>query len=131
MLLLTAPSVSIYGSDAKGSIRFGECNPMRWYRLTLTQFQNEKLKKTIDLELPNDWVLQHMTKEWLQVSGMECVEEKSCVGVIGKIQNVHFHGWREMTGITGNFIIEFVDGSKIEGSFNAKYIKPPTTIICE
>jgi len=47
------------------------------------------------------------------------------------VHNVRIHGLRGMTGISGNFIVEFLDGSKRQGSFNAGYVKPSTTIICE
>jgi len=129
--LVVAVPLSSYSSDATGSLRFTSCEPMRWYRLTLTRFRNQNLKNAIALELPADWVLLHLTDEWLDViGGLECAPDGSCATVTGKVRNVRFHGWRG-SAISGDFIVQFLDGSKLQGSFNAKYVKPPAKIICE
>jgi len=33
--------------------------------------------------------------------------------------------------MSANFVIVFVDGRKLEGSFKAKYVKPAGEFICE
>ena len=33
--------------------------------------------------------------------------------------------------MSGNFVIVFGDGKKLEGSFDAKYVKPPGEFVCE
>jgi hypothetical protein len=50
-----------------------------------------------------------------------------------RVQIVHLssHWWRG-TVMSGNFIVIFADGQKLEGSFKAKSVKPPGGfLICE
>jgi len=131
LLVLNLVPLKAYGIDATGLMRFASCNYVNQYRLTLTRYEKHNLEKPVVLELPGDWALTHLTKDWCDVSGTECSGDGRCETVAAKIQGVRIHGWRGMSAISGNFVIERKDGKKLQGSFKAKYLKPAARIICE
>jgi hypothetical protein len=84
----------------------------------------------IVLKIPVDRTLEH-DKDWIDVPAMECTGRDQCEVALGKIQIVRFwYLWRSIR-LRGNFVVDFKDGRKLEGSFKAKEIRPPQTIICE
>jgi hypothetical protein len=131
LLTLTLLPGFVCGREARGVFRFQSCEVARQYRLTLTQSPKQQASNVIELDLPHDWGLENLTKDWLEVTGWACKGEGQCESIAGKIRNVHLHGWRSLNGISGEFAVEFRDGRKLEGAFRAKYIKPASEIVCE
>jgi hypothetical protein len=63
---------------------------------------------------------------------MDCPQRGRCETLSGKIQILHVsYAWRSVRAISGKFVVSYIDGRKLEGSFSAKGIKPATEIICE
>ncbi len=130
LLLASAPA---FGSDATGLIHFASCDRPYNYRLELTTFGRKRLEKPIAFRILGDLGLQMFANQWIDIPGVECATPGHCENAaFCKIQVVHIscHWWRTMR-LSGNFIIRFADGRKLEGSFTAKYVKPPHQIICE
>ena len=128
LLVFASPALSVDGSDATGFIRFANCNVSNQYRLTLLRYRKQKLKKAIVLEIPSEWGLAELTKDWLEVDGKQCLGDGPCEVVASKIRDVHFQGGH---AVSGSFAVVVEDGRKLQGTFQAKYIKPLTRIICE
>lgn len=122
-----------YAADATGSIRFASCSLSETYRLELVRFQEKKLAKVIILTLPDFLEYFEKEKKWVKVDGEECTESGECRFVMKseiQVQRVSFR-WRSVGAISGNFVVSFSDGRKLQGSFSAKGIKPAAEIICE
>jgi len=129
-LLLLIPSAS--AKDASGLIKLASCSFSERYLLRLAGFQTEGSERSLEFKVPD--VLER-EKDWIEVpAAVECAKSGPCeVFGRGKIQIQRVsHGWRgSLKSISGKFVVTFIDGKKIEGAFTAKYIKPPTPVICE
>jgi hypothetical protein len=129
-LLLLIPPAS--ASDGSGSIKFASCSFSERYLLRLVGFQTGGTERSLEFKVPD--VLER-ERDWIEVPAtVECVQSAPCeIFGRGKIQiQGASHGWRgSLKSISGKFVVTFIDGKKIEGNFAAKYVKPPTPVICE
>ncbi len=129
-LLLLIPTAS--ARDVSSSIRFASCSFPERYTLKVVGFQTAGVEKTLEFKLPD--VLEQ-ERDWIEVpAAVECAPSAECEFFgRGKVQIVRVsHGWRgRLKSISGKFVVTFNGGSKIDGNFTAKYIKPATLPICE
>jgi len=101
------------------------------YRLVLTRFEDRMLDGSIEIDLPSfDWPQIARKKQWTEVPGMQCSSDAKCVGLEAKILITRFPHWGSKT-VSGQFATLFSDGSKFEGPFQARYLKPPQPLIRE
>jgi hypothetical protein len=121
-----------FARDTGSSIRFASCSFSERYRLKLVGFQTAGAEKSFEFQVPD--VLER-EKDWIGVPvTVECAQSAHCeIFGRGKIQIRRVsHGWRgSLKSISGRFVVTFNDGTKIEGNFAAKYVKPSTPAICE
>jgi hypothetical protein len=117
-------SVRAFGSDATGVLH-PACGFPYQYLLDITNFRGHRLEKTIRFKVLGEYGLQLGANQW--VDSPRDDDAKS-----SRIQVVHLsrHWWRTLE-MSGNFEIVFLDGRKLEGSFKAKYVKPPGQFICD
>jgi hypothetical protein len=131
-LLLFIPAAS--ATDASGLMRPASCSFSERYRLRLIGFQTEGLEKALEFKVPDEFVLER-EKDWIDVPlTVECVPSAQCeILARSKIQILRVsHDWRgSLKSVSGKFVVRLNDGRKIEGNFNAKYVKPSTLSICE
>ena len=131
-LLLSAFAHAV---DATGVLRYEECGLMTANHLHLDQFRHHDLHKTVLLKLPGP--LEEAPKDWFDVPGMECIGPQQCIPAAkAKIQLLRvshrwWGRWIKRTVVSGNYAVEFKDGTKLEGSFKAKVRNPTQKIICE
>ena len=120
-LLLTLPA---FASDAIGVLH-PTCGFPYQYILEITDYRGHRLEKAIQFEVLGDYGLRLYMNEWVE-------SRRPTDAMSSRIQIVHVsrHWWRPMK-ISGNFEIIFRDGRKLEGPFKAKYVKPPSLLICE
>jgi hypothetical protein len=121
LLLLT---VRAFASDANGALH-PTCGLPYEYILEITDYRGHRLERPIKFKVLGDYGLQLEAGQW--VDSPRDDDAKS-----SRIQVVHVsrHWWRTME-MSGNFEIVFTDDRKLEGSFNAKYVKPSSPTICE
>jgi hypothetical protein len=121
-----------YASDATGSVKFASCDSPLRYSLELTRIQKKTLRKALVFRIPDLGFLAN-EKDWMEVPGVECKTPDQCeTAVSSKIQIMRVsHRWGNLRRVSGNFVVAFKDGRKLEGSFSAKEIRPLTRIICE
>jgi len=121
---LLMSSVRAFGVDATGVLR-PECGLPYQYLLDITNFRGHRLGRTIQFQVLGDYGLQLHANQWVDSPRQDDAK-------LSRIQIVHLsrHWWRTME-MSGNFVIVFADGRKLEGSFKAKYVKPPGPFICE
>lgn len=115
--------VSADASDATGTVRFWSCPFSNHYRLTLETFRKHKLPNPIALALTDSpaWSLR-----WMDVEGLACGPETCDAIAVSKVRITRkSYKWTSFGSLSGDFIIEFKDGRRLEGSFKAKGIKPP------
>lgn len=95
------------------------------YLLEITNYQGPRLERALQFKVLGESGLRLSANQWVDSPRPD--DAKS-----SRIQIVHLarHWWRAME-MSGNFEIVFGDGTKLEGSFNAKYVKPPNPLICE
>jgi hypothetical protein len=95
------------------------------YILEITNYRGHRLEQPIQFKVLRDHSLELETNRW--VDSPRDDDAKS-----SRIQVLHVsrHWWRTME-ISGNFEIVFADGRKLEGSFQARYVKPPRPVVCE
>jgi hypothetical protein len=131
-LLLLVPRA--FAKDASGSLKFASCSFFERYRLRLVGFQSEGLEKVLEFKVPGEFVLERQ-KDWIEVPvTVECAPSAQCETFgRSKVQILRVsHGWRgSLKSISGKFAVTLNDGRKIEGNFNAKYVKPSMPWICE
>ena len=95
------------------------------------RFRKQKLETTIAFTLPG--FLNAFPKEWTRVEGLQCVGLNACDPIPYsriRIVRVSHSRWRSMR-LSGDFEVRLSDGRKLEGSFEAKEIKPSKDVICE
>jgi hypothetical protein len=65
--------VGASSGDATATMHLAGCD-YDPYRLVLVQFQNRILDRSIEIDLPNFWMLGRMedTREWMELDGWEC-----------------------------------------------------------
>lgn len=133
--LLLFTSLRADGADATGFVRYEECGLMVANHLYLERFQSHNLEKVILLKLPGP--LEEVPKDWFGVPVTDCSGPSQCTtAATAKIQLLHvsylwWGKWRRRRQVSGNFAVQFPDGRKLEGSFEAKVRKSSTEIICE
>jgi hypothetical protein len=124
LCMLPLSSVIAFGSDATGTL-YPTCDFAYPYLLDLTTFRGHRLEKAIEFHVLGEYGFQLYANQW--------VDSRSPGDArVSRIQIVSMssHWWRAMV-MSGNFIVEFTDGKRLEGSFRAKYVKPPGDFICE
>jgi len=121
---LLISSVSSFGSDAVG-ILHPQCGSPYQYLLEITNYKGHRLERTIKFKVLGESGLQLYANQWIDSPRQD--DAKS-----SRIQILHLsrHWWRTME-MLGNFEIVFDDSRKLEGSFRAKYVRPPGDFICE
>jgi hypothetical protein len=84
------------------------------------------LPKTIEFHVLGEIGFQLYANQWVDSRGPEGAK-------FSQIQIVQLsHHWWRGTVMSGNFVVVFVDGKKLQGSFKAKYVKPPGGLfICD
>jgi hypothetical protein len=137
-LLLNA-SISTFAAEAKGFIRAESCSFLESNRLHLVEIDKRKLSKSIVLRFPGQGIWENLLNSWQEVDGADCTGSDHCATVahakvkldrISSSAFIPFHK-RRVQEIAGRFAVELDDGSKIEGSFVAKALKPEHPMICE
>jgi hypothetical protein len=122
MLLLG--SACAFGSDATGVLH-PTCNFVRPYRLELTTFHGHRLQQTIEFQVLGESGFDLYANQWLDSPGPGDAK-------FSRIQIIRLsHHWWRGTVMSGNFIVVFTDGNKLEGSFKARYVQPQGEFICE
>jgi hypothetical protein len=121
--LLISP-VSVFGSDATGVLH-PTCDSVYRYILDITTFRGHRLEKTVRFHVLGESGFQLYANQWVD-SPSEADVKFSQI----KIVHLSRHWWRG-TVMSGDFVIVFTDSRKLEGSFRAKYVKPPGEFICE
>lgn len=122
--LLTS-SAHAFGADATGVLR-PTCEYVYRYLLDIKTFRGHRFEKPIRFQVLGDYGLKLHANQWVNSPRNDDAQSS-------RIQVVHLsrHWWRTME-MSGNFEIVFADGRKLEGSFKAKYVKPPGgPFICE
>ena len=122
--ILLMSSVRSFGSDAIGVLR-PVCGGPYEYLLDITYFRGHRLEKTIQFKVLGDYGLRLNANQWID-SPLQDHARSSRI----QVRHLSRHWWRTME-MSGNFEIVFDDGRKLEGSFRAKYVKPPGDFICE
>jgi hypothetical protein len=120
-LFLTLPASA---SDA-GGVLHPTCGFPYQYILEITNHRGQQLEQPIKFKVLGDLGLQLYPNQWVD-SPRDDDAKSSRIQVL----RVSRHWWRPME-MTGNLEIVFIDGRKLEGSFKARYVKPPAPIICE
>ncbi|MBV9770088.1 MAG: hypothetical protein JOZ32_11000 [Bryobacterales bacterium] len=95
------------------------------YILEITNYRGHRLAQAIKFKVFGDYGLQLYANQWVD-SPRDDDAKSSRVQIL----HVSRHWWRTME-MSGNFEIMFTDDRKLEGSFKAKYVKPPGLFICE
>jgi len=122
MLLLS--SACVFGSDATGVLH-PRCDHYYQYLLDITTFRGHRLEKTIQFHVLGENGFQLYANQWVDSPSQGDAK-------FSRIRIVHLsHHWWRGTVMSGNFAIVFADGKKLEGSFEAKYVTPPSQFICE
>ena len=121
---LLMSSVRSFASDAIWVLR-PACGFPYQYLLDIPNFQGHRLEKTIQFKVLGESGLQLYANQWVDSPRQDDTEFSRI-----QVLSLSRHWWRTME-MSGNFVIVFVDGRKLEGSFRAKYVKPPGEFICE
>jgi hypothetical protein len=118
-------------SDATGSMSPVPCSLFYAYRLVLVRFQERILDRSIEFDLPSDWRQKVRAKQWTEVGGRECSDQRQCEPAAeAKVQITRFPR-RGTKTVSGQFVVLFRDGRKFEGSFQARYLWRPLPRNCE
>jgi hypothetical protein len=126
-LSLSCVPPAAQGSDATGAVRVVSCDFFERYRLELVRVQGKNMEKLLAFKLPG-YIGSQREDEWIDGPGMECTRLGECESVGGgRVRITHVSN----RSLTGNFVISFKDGRKLEGSFSAKWMKRPKDFICE
>lgn len=91
------------------------------------------MKPPIHFSIFGQLGLQMYPNKWIDVSAEQCSGAGECEkAIFGQVQVVHWSGdwWRNLR-MSGNFIVIFPDQRKFEGTFKAKYVKPPNGFRCD
>jgi hypothetical protein len=124
LCMLLSASVSAFAGDAIGVLH-PMCGFPYQYILEITNYRGHRLEEPIKFKVLGDYPLQLEAGQW--VDSPRDDDAKS-----SRIQIVHVSRHRRRTmEMFGNFEVVFIDGRKLEGSFRAKYVKPPGEFICE
>jgi len=122
VLLLSC--LQAFGANAIGVLH-PMCGIPYGYLLYITSFQGHRLEKAIRFKVFGDYGLKLYANQWVD-SPRDDDAKSSRIRVV----HVSRHWWQPME-MSGDFEIVFADGRKLEGSFKAKYVKPPGLFICE
>jgi hypothetical protein len=116
-----------FAADATGFVRYEDCSISEGNRIHLERFQGKALRKPIIFKVP--MALAYVGTDFLEVHAMECTKPDNCEAAVkSRIQILHVSNVQE---VSGNFFVEFQDGRKLEGSFNAIHFKPVKPLVCE
>jgi hypothetical protein len=123
--------VRMRASDAAGLFR-PICGPLNPYRVEIHDFRGQRLEKWIQFQVLDEDYRQPDLTEWIEAGGQQCSSTKCEKATSSRVQVIRTtrHWLRSMT-IRGNFEMVFADGRKLEGSFQAKYVKPVHELRCE
>lgn len=117
-------SVNALGSDARGVLH-PLCGFPYQYLFDITEFRGRRLEKPIHFKVLGEYGLQLEPNAWVD-------SPRDDDAKLSRVQVVHLsHHWWRTLEMSGNFVIVFGDGKKLEGSFDAKYVKPPGEFVCE
>ena len=117
-------SVRAFGADAVGVLH-PVCGFPYQYLLDITNFRGHRLENAIQFKVMGESGLQLYANQWVD-SPRDDDAKFSRIQVL----RLSRHWWRTIE-MSGNFVIVFLDDRKLEGSFKAKYVKPPSPLICE
>lgn len=124
--ILWALSLTLHASasDAIGVLH-PLCGFPYQYVLEITAYRGHKLERKLQFKVLGLPALAAYGNQWVDSPRQDDAN-------FGRIQIVRVsrHWWRALE-MSGNFEIEFTDGRHMEGSFKARYLKPPTPVICE
>ncbi len=121
---LVLSSLPAFGSDAIGLLH-PTCGFPYGYLLEITSYRGQRLPEPIRFQVMGEPALQSYLGQWDAPPSNDDAKFR-------RIQVLHVsHHWGRAMEMTGNFVIEFEDGRKMEGSFRAKLVKPPEVLICE
>ena len=136
-LVLIVSSVPLYGKSSY--IKPEGCGLMSAEHLHIQKINDHKLVNQIVLYLPGEGAWEDMENSWFDVQGTQCLKSGHCENAAhAKIQILHVPrkfssrwGARVIQGLAGNFSIEFKNGRKLRGSFDANERTAAKTLICE
>jgi hypothetical protein len=121
-LIVSRPA---FGSDATGVIH-PTCDLPYGYQIELTNYGQHRLEKTIRFKALGE------IGQWLDELGMDCGAADPCAAYFSRIQVLRVSRQRgQIQRMSGNVTIILNGGRKLEGSFVAKFVKPPRPLICE
>lgn len=128
-LLLAVPP-SGEQQSVHGVVRRVSCELFREYTLELTGFGGRGHRDRLLFRIPRPDLT--LPAEWIDLPPEECGQKLCSPGIRGKLQfTSRSEGSRGITSLSGNFVVDFEDGQKLEGAFKAKGIPDPARIICE
>jgi hypothetical protein len=124
LAVLPLGSICAFASDATGVLH-PTCDVVNQYLLDITSFHGHRLQSPIQFHVFGENGFQLYANQWVDTPGPGDAK-------VSRIQIVHLsHGRWRGTVMSGNFIVVFGDGKKVEGSFVAKYVEPPGLFVCE
>jgi cystathionine beta-lyase family protein involved in aluminum resistance len=122
---LLMSSVRSFGSDAIGALH-PVCGFPYQYLLDITNYRGHRLKEPIRFQVMGESGLQLYPDQWVDSPRNDDARSSRI-----KVVHLYRHWWRTIE-MSGNFEIVFTYDRKLEGSFKAKYVKPPGgPLICE
>jgi hypothetical protein len=138
--LLFLASPVLHGANATGFSRREGCSFLDGEALHLQTFKGEKLHAPIILRIPQPGGWASLPDlGWFEAEAMDCARQDQCESIRhSKIRILHvsstwfipFRG-RIVNGVSGEFIVEFPDGTNMEGTFKAKIRESHSEGTCE
>ena len=136
-LVLIISSLPLYGKNSY--VKPESCTWIEAEHLHIQKIDNHELINELVFYLPGDGAWESMQNTWWDVSGWECAKSENCEpSVHARIRIQHISQslsippkYRRIKAISGIFSIEFKDGRKLNGSFDANVRKPPKGMECE
>lgn len=139
--LMFAASLPCFPVQAKGFVRPESCsiyNPLGGYALHLTSIGGHAPRKPVALVFASEQAWYVLLNTWNDTSGAYCrnvvcepiAHAKYRIRHVSREMFISFRG-RRISGVSGDFVVEFSNGTKLEGSFKAKTRKPVVHLICE
>ena len=131
---------SCFAVDATGFVRRERCGVLsNSDTLYLRHIRSHRSSGIVAIQFPTAMAWSALLNEWVDVEGKECAECKAVTNARIKITGISQNLFnplrplrgRVISGVSGDFTIEFADGSKEQGSFRAKLRKPDHLLICE
>lgn len=136
-LTLIISSLPLYGKNSY--IELHRCDLLNGEHLFIEKLGNQALSKYLKFELPQEGSWEQMQNTWSDVDGLQCSNATNCEPLThAKVQILHISQsfpfpwkYRRVKEISGNFSVEFKDGRKLNGSFDANVRKLPKGMECE